>query len=148
MESYRHVLVATDLSPPGEAAALRGADLAHRYQARLTLLHVIEHFPEDMPVALVPPEDIDPTAFLLGRAEASLVRLVDLLGRGEVQHKVIISTRSARHEIHEFVRASGADLLVLAFHGEHRRAGMIGSTAGAVINTAPCDVVLVRPRTE
>lgn len=145
MESYRHVLVATDLSPSCEAAALRGADLARRHQARLTLLHVIEHFPEDMPVALVPPEDVDPTAFLLGRAEGSMLQLAGRLPQDQVRHKVIVSNRSARHEILQFARQVEADLLVLAFHGGHKGAGAIGSTAGAVINGAPCDVILVMP---
>ena len=48
MRDYRRILVGTDFSNASMEAALRGADLAQRYGAALILMHVIEHFPEDM----------------------------------------------------------------------------------------------------
>lgn len=146
MENYRHVLVATDLSPAGAEAALRGADLAGRYGARLTLLHVIEHFPEDEPTSRIAPEDMDPAAFLVRRVEAGLIQLAGRLGREDAERKVVVTTRSAQHEILRFAGDEHADLIVLAFRGLHRLPGLIGSTAGGVVGSAPCDVMVIHPR--
>ena len=66
MDDYKHVLFAADLSPGGKLAAQRAARLASCCNARLTLLHVIDYFPEDVPVGSIPPENEDP-AFSVSR---------------------------------------------------------------------------------
>ncbi|MDD5330998.1 MAG: universal stress protein [Sulfuricella sp.] len=146
MENYRHVLVATDLSEACTAAALRGADLARRYGARLTLLHVIEHFPEDEPTGRIAPEDVDPTAFLVRRAEAGLEQLAGRLERKDAEKRVVVTTRSAQYEILRFVGEAHADLILLAFRGPRKLPGLLGSTAGGVVGSASCDVMVIHPR--
>ncbi len=64
MQAYRHILVATDFSEFSEPAAQRAAELAQRYGADLTLIHILEHFPEDIPIDSIAPEDVDPQKFL------------------------------------------------------------------------------------
>jgi len=64
MSNYSHVLVAVDFSEFSERAAVRAAEIAVLDRASLTLLHVIDYFPEDLPVDLIAPEDVDPAEYL------------------------------------------------------------------------------------
>ena len=39
------------------------------------------------------------------------------------------------------------DLIVAGSHGKHGLALLLGSTAHAILNSAPCDMLIVRPIT-
>ncbi len=41
MKAYKHILIATDFTKCSEEAAKRAVDLARRFNAKLTFLHVI-----------------------------------------------------------------------------------------------------------
>ena len=60
MRDYKHILLVTDFSDASVYAAMRAADLARRYDAHFTLLHIVEHFPEDSPTNWIAPEGEDP----------------------------------------------------------------------------------------
>lgn len=144
MKTYEHILTATDFSELSRRATLRAADLAEHYGARLTLFHVIEHFPEDIPNDFVPPENRDPKAYLADRAKTRLTELSRLIGHVRSESKVKLSTRSAKSEILQFARYGGIDLVVLGTHGHRGLGDVLGSTAGGVVHAAPCDVLAVR----
>ncbi len=144
MDPYRHILFATDLTDAGEAAAGRAADLVQRYGAKLTLLHVIEHFPEDEPNQTISPEDTDPAEFLTAGAREELAKLAALLGGGSIDQRVVASTGAAKHEILRFAQEAGVDLIVLGCRGPHVMPGLLGTTEGGVLHGATCDVLVVR----
>lgn len=148
MDDYSHILAAVDYSASGEAAARRASWLAHKLGARLTLLHVVEHFPEDMPVDTVAPEDADPTGYREGLWEAKLGELAVQLGARDAATRVVFSRHSAKYEIQQVAAQSGADLIVLGARGHHMVRRLIGSTAADLVYRAPCDVVVVRPEDE
>ena len=68
MERYQNILCATDFSNHCRAAAERAADMAARYGAQLTLLHVVEYFPVDRSNVEIAPENVDPAALAQGVA--------------------------------------------------------------------------------
>ena len=146
MESYKHILCAMDFSEHCEAAAKRAADAARHHGAKLTLLHVVEYFPEDRSNVDIAPEDVDPRAYREQKALAALQGFSRQLGYDydKLAQEVRFSTNSAKHEIVEFAKLQGADLIVLATHGRHGIGSMLGSTACAVTHNAPCDVLTVR----
>ena len=45
MKNYRHILCGTDFSPASDDACIPAMELARGSGAKLTLLHVIDHFP-------------------------------------------------------------------------------------------------------
>lgn len=145
MEPYRHILFATDLSEADEAAAIRAADLMRCWGAKLTLLHVIEHFPEDEPNQTISPENADPADYLAADARGRLGRLVARLGTENIDRRVVASTGSAKHEILRFAREAEVDLIVLASGVSHMMPGLLGSTEGGVLHGATCDVLVVHP---
>jgi len=50
MKAYQKILLPTDFSRNSESAALRACELAKFYRAHLSLFHVVEYYPEDIPV--------------------------------------------------------------------------------------------------
>lgn len=144
MQAYRHILLATDFSEFSEPAAQRAAELAQRYGADLTLIHILEHFPEDIPIDSIAPEDIDPRKFLTDRAHLELKELAARNGWEKANREFLVSMRSAKAEIVRFAGQNQVDLIVLGSHGRQGIQGLPGSTANGVINAASCDVLAVR----
>jgi universal stress protein A len=144
MLDYRHVMIATDFSEAGRLAAVRGADLARANGARVTLAHVVEYFPEDMPLRLIAPEDQDPQTFLERHARDQLETLAREVGRPEAECVVVFTTHPARHELPRMAAEREVDLVVVGTHGRRGPGGMLGSTALALVGHAGCDVLVVR----
>lgn len=144
MKAYQNILCATDFSDYCKAAAERAAELAQHYGAQLTLLHVVEYFPEDRSNDRIAPENIAATEYREEQARNSLAALVLHLGRNDVEQEVLFTTHSARHEILRFAEKRKVDLIVVASHGHHGINTILGSTANGVIHSANCDVLTVR----
>jgi len=146
MGNYGKVVVGVDFSQNSRGAAERAAAVARQNGAALTLLHVVEHFPQDIPITPIPPEDIDPAAFYRQRAEADLSELSESLGYDRIKHAVVLSAKSANHEILDRVRGHPADLVVIGAHDRDAK-GPLGSTALAIAAHTPCDVLIVHAGT-
>ena len=143
MSDYQNILVAADFTEAGESAAKRAGNFAKRFGAGLTILHVLEHFPEDMPHSIIPPENVDAQKYLIDRAQDSLEKLCDRIEHPGATLEVVVSTRSASREIVHYAQRSGVDLIVVGAHG-HGIIGMLGSTANSVLHAATVDVLVVR----
>jgi len=144
MEGYRNILCATDFSDHCRVAAERAADLARRYGARLTLLHVVEHFPVDRSNVDIAPEDIDPAKYHLDKARSALADLAKQLRFAEARLEVRFCTQSARHEILRHAKEHKTDLVVIASHGRHGITSILGSTTYGLTHKSPCDVMAIR----
>lgn len=144
MQDYHNILLATDLSPAGIAAVQRASMLARRLDAGLTLVYVVEGFPEDLPVNWIPPENEDPGHYLEQRATAELCALAEQAGCPEAGVKVLFCDRGPCAVLAEYAAEQGVDLIVLAspVHTGLRKA--MGSTVKDVMEHAPCDVLAVR----
>lgn len=143
MKSYRHVLCATDFSPFCDRACGHAATLAKESGAKLTLLHVVDHFPVDRSNEEIAPEDVDPKAFRERNAHTALEAQATRLNCPEAQQEVAFSTHPAAHEIVRYAGANGIDLIVVASHGHKGITEFLGSTAKAVQHHAACEVIVV-----
>lgn len=119
MSSYQHLLFATDLSKKDEEGAMRAAEIARKFRAQLTLLHIVPEYPENVPNDPIAPENIDPTEFLRARAHRALDRLARLIGRTGAKKKVIFTGGAVKQSIVEVARDIGADMILLAASGHH-----------------------------
>jgi universal stress protein A len=145
MDGYRNILVAADFSAAGENAVKVADTLADCFGASLTILHVIEHFPEDQPVSVIPPEDADPQKYLTDHARSYLGKLSARIGQPDAVLEVVVSTRSASRVIVRYAQGHGFDLIVVGSHGKDGIKGMSGSTANSVVQAASIDVLVVHP---
>lgn len=144
MEPYKHILVALDLSNEARQVAERGRDLSERYEARLSLIHVVEPIIVDNSYDLMTslPAELDDT--LQERARSFLAKISNQLKLGEVEQ--IVTLGSTRSEIFRVAQEQSMDLIVVGTHGRHGVRLLLGSTANSILHGTPCDVHAVRIR--
>jgi len=143
MESYKHILLAADFSEHGEDVAKRAKDLAEKYQAKLSIVHVMDNLLiTDAAYGSTIPFDLDLTAELMAAAKKRLANLADKLNIDE-DHRWM-ETGSPKLEIIRVAEENQVDLIVVGSHGRHGFALLLGSTANGVLHHALCDVLAVR----
>ncbi len=143
MNVYRHILIAVDFSPAAERLLRRGLDIATRYEARLSLLHVVEYLPFALDNELIMPAPLEIETQLFNSARARLAKLAELTGAPATAEQ-LVELGSTKVEILRIAEARGVDLIVIGSHGRHGWARVLGSTANAVMHGASCDVLAVR----
>jgi nucleotide-binding universal stress UspA family protein len=133
----QRIVVALDFSAASLTTLTSAAELAARFQASLTLVHVVE------------PKVGSSEVTRLAEAKSELNKLGErMLGPCRV---VETSVRSgiAFFEIAEAARALGADIIVIGSHGCSGGVNTaLGDTAANVLRHSPCHVFVVRVPTE
>ena len=146
MRPHERIVCAVDFSAISDAASKRAAALARQTGAQLIFLHIVQYFPEDRSNDVIEPESVDPAEFQKSEAHRKMNDLANRLGCTDAKRTVLFTTRSAWHEIVRFAEQSNVDLIVLGSHGHHGIGAILGSSANGVVNRAPCDVLVIRPR--
>jgi universal stress protein A len=142
MSGYQHLLIAVDLTQDSEIVARRGMEIAGRYGAKISLLHVVEFVPVDPAGEALLPPPVDLEGELVQGARQRLDALCGSLGLQTAARRVEIGNIKA--EILRVTTEEQADLLVLGSHGRHGLALLMGSTEKSLLHKAPCDVLAVR----
>lgn len=142
MGDYQHVLLAVDFSKESDQVGMRAVDLARRYGARLTLMHVVANVYQEPMYDIVSALPPDLEQQLIANAERSLQQLAERLGVPDTPRLVELGT--PKHGILQAARDRQVDLIVVGSHGVHGLELLLGSTANAVLHGAPCDVLAVR----
>lgn len=147
MFAYQHILVPVDFSPVSKRSINRAQELALQYQARLTLLHIVE----DLPLGVTAFGDVgaiylspDNQNDLLTDAQTKLyelakeMNLADSVGLEVTQGYPNIS-------INTYAEDNQVDLIVIGHNAKHGLLGLLmGSTAATVTKNAKCDVLVMR----
>jgi universal stress protein A len=139
---YKDLLLAVDFAPETEPVVVRAQELRMHFQARLTLLHVVEHLPMSYSGDLVLPDDFDLERELLEVAKKQMGVLGARLDVPIEDRYIEIGTTG--RTILRLAAERNVDLIVLGSHGRHGLAALLGSTARTVLNGAGCDVLAVR----
>ncbi|MEM9664365.1 MAG: universal stress protein [Bacteroidota bacterium] len=138
----RHVLVPVDFSEQASAAVGQAKAIAAAFEAKLSLLHVVE-------------ETLHPTFYSAGaftiydlqpdieqRVGRFLRALYDRVPGPDVPYHTYVRPGRADQVITEFARKRSCDLILMPTHGlrgiEHM---VMGSVAERVVRTAPCPVL-------
>ncbi len=143
--SYSHVLVAIDFSEATDRVVRRAIEVAERYQASVTLLHVVDYLPplgfaddfSPAPAVLIDEEELIATGTRSLEEIALRLRLKPNLAR-------VVLIGSPKQEIVKAAAERGADLIVIGSHGVRGLSRLLGTTATGVLNDAVCDVLAVR----
>jgi universal stress protein A len=130
--------------PSQSGCSKRAVELAQLYNAKLTLIHVVEYFPEDRSNIQIASEDADPMHFREQEALEAMHRLVQQIGSDEVEKIITFSSHSARYEIIRYTEEHKMNLIVIASHGHHGITSILGSISNGVVHNSPCDVLVVR----
>ena len=140
--SYQHLLCAVDLAEDAPRIAARAKELAGKFGARLTLLHVVEYIPVDPAGEALLPPPIELERDLVAGARKRLDALADGCGVA-ADHRVVV-VGNIRSEIVATASTRGCDLVVLGARGRHGLGALLASTEKSVLVHAPCDVLAVR----
>ena len=143
MKAYQHILLTTDFSKFSEEVAKKAANLAGHFNAKITLLHVAEHFPEDMPADLVAPEDVDPTKYVMDQNRNQLEEFIKSIPNFSAIPMVSLSMHGAEDEIIKVAREIKADLIIIGSHGGNNFSVVPWVNADEVKQKAACDVLVV-----
>lgn len=139
---YHHILIAVDLTEECHPVIRRAQELAARFQAKLSLVHVVE------PMAMAFGGDVPMDLSTLQQQQLDQAR--ERIDRFSAQYPELTAERrqiaygQPRQEIHRLAEERGCDLIVVGSHGRHGLALLLGSTANDVLHGAPCDVLAVR----
>jgi universal stress protein A len=135
----RHILAPTDFSAHAKQAVTSAFELAQKFRAKLSLLHVIE-VPEYAIEVALPLENLERDArrelsLLLPEADVAHVAVTRLINMGVPYQKIL-----------ETATAEQVDLIVMVTHGRTGLGHLVmGSVAERVVRLAPCPVLTIRP---
>lgn len=147
MENYKHILLAVDFYEHCEAVANRAKDLANKFQAKLSIIHVVDSLPiTEAGYGVDMPFNMDLTTELMAGAKKRLAILAEKLAVTE--DRLWLEMGSPKAEIVRIAEENKVDLIVIGSHGRHGLALLLGSTANGVLHHAGCDVLAVRLRDE
>jgi universal stress protein A len=136
-----------DFYEHSEAVANRAKDLAIKYQAKLSIIHVVDSLPiTDAGYGTDIPFNLDLTAELMEGAKLRLAKLAEKLAVSE--DRLWLEMGSPKTEIVRVAEENKIDLIVIGSHGRHGLALLLGSTANGVLHHASCDVLAVRLQDE
>lgn len=145
---YRRILVAVDTTPIG-SSVLQAAHKLDRPDLRFRVLSVCMPFASVLPVPQPAKESVL-SGLPVSQLESDLIRNVTrtirtrACGVGYELQDVTVSSGHPADAIVEAASGMRADLIVLGAASRSRVGRLLlGSTAHAVLNLAPCDVLLV-----
>ncbi len=140
MRAFQKILFPIDMSDSCTATAPFVEAMARKYNAEVTLLHVLE-----MPSGLIPDwyggtvPVIDTTAIWKAETEAAQSYLTGKFQGLKVLRVVVEG--DAAHGIDEYARENGTDLIMMPTHGYGLfRTLLLGSVTAKVLHDTPCPV--------
>jgi universal stress protein A len=148
MKPYQHILVPVDFTRISNTIVARANELANFYQARLSLLNVLEDIPLGN-VAFGGTDKLSMTPAMkqnqINLATEKLRKLADTLGiSANAALETAYTSGKPSEAIIQFVKDNGIDLVVVGNSGKKSVLGFMGSTAEATLKGVPCDVMAVR----
>lgn len=139
---YKTILHATDLSANHYDICKQAVEIAHKFNAKLHLLHIIEPPPSwQIAQGLGFAEIVAPYK---KNAETVMRCLGDALNiPAEQQH---VEVGAVKTHILDEIKTLAAGLVIIGSHRPSALPSFLGSTAHAVLNHADCDVMTLRVR--
>lgn len=140
MRAFQKILFPVDMSDSCTATAPFVEAMARKYNADVTLLHVLE-----MPSGLIPDwyggavPVIDTTAIWKAETEAANAYLIEKF-QGLKVHRAIVEGEAAQ-AIDDYARENGIDLIMMPTHGYGLfRTLLLGSVTAKVLHDTQCAV--------
>lgn len=143
---FRHILAPTDFSEYSKQAVTSALELARKFGAKLTILHVIELPPYPIEGYVPPSLSVTFMDDLERQATADLAQLAPEAEAANVEVARVIAVGTPYHKIIETAEAEQVDLIVMATAGRTGFSHLVmGSIAERVVRTATCPVLTIRP---
>jgi universal stress protein A len=147
MNLYNHILLATDGSAEHEVIGEHARRLARSFDARMSVLRVLDHLAFEFSTDPMFPDDADKIEWFTEKAHESLRLFAKHTGIEVEQTHVRVTPGPAQRAIITFAREHNIDLIVVGAHERHGLALLREDTMDKVAHNAPCDVLVVHTET-
>ena len=145
MPAVQHILVASDFGSSSSRAVHFAAELATRFTARLTVLHVV---PEPLPLYAVEAPMLGELSTRESRERAAkrdLDAFLTSLAHSAPLCEGVVRFGDPAREIVAHAEETSCSLIVVGTHGRKRLSRLLlGSVAEMVVRSAPVPVLTVR----
>lgn len=137
---YTNILYATDLRQEHTHLLEKAITIAKQFQAKLYLLHVIE-----MPASFQLAQGLGFTE-LANPAKDDAQTVISLIGENLhiPAEQLFVEIGSAKEHIIHKVNELNCQLIIMGSRSSTGLHSFLGSTAHAVVNHAPCDVLTLK----
>ena len=140
MESFKTIMLATDLSDASCGALSYATRLASRLSAKLLIVHVVD--PDSVPRHATQRRSI--LSGLIDSAEEELQRTAMPLSEDLIRHATIVRLGPIRETLLQLIGEREVDLLVIGTSGKGCKDGEdLGSVAEMLLRAMPCPVLTV-----
>jgi nucleotide-binding universal stress UspA family protein len=144
---FRHILAPTDFSDYSKQAVVFALELAKKFGAKLSILHVVELPPYPVEGYVAPSLTATFLDDLERQASQELAQVVPEAESAGVDVARLVTVGSPYRKILDMTEAEQVDLIVMATAGRTGFSHLImGSIAERVVRTASCPVLTIRPR--
>jgi universal stress protein A len=140
--NYKHILLAVDFSKDCKLVGQRALDLADRYGAKLSIIHVVADLKSPFYEHIMSSLSEDVENQVIDLANQKLQAFVERLNVPVTN--CLVELGSPKSGILKAVEKHGIDLIVIGTHGVSGWDVLLGSTADTVLHKAPCDVFAIR----
>lgn len=149
MIDLKHILFPTDFSEVADHARGYAVELAKKFGAKITLLHVAQT-PSYYEVAYSYETVADLSKIAdqaKAAAEKDLHAVADKIREDGVEVESVTTMGTAFVDIINYARKHDVDLIVICTHGRgFMQHVLLGSTTERVVRKAPCPVLTIRPQ--
>lgn len=129
---YKTIICAVEIGDEGRTLLAKASALADKFASRLIVVNVL-------------PYSFLPKDYQKDLTERAIPEFEKMAAEFKVTQKNRVLKVGKPHEIIcKLAKSKKADLILLGTHSKKGLQSLIGSTATAVSNNAPCDVTLVR----
>ena len=139
---YKHILLATDLSPESEFTAKRAANMASLFNAKLSIVHVLCHSPVAYGGEFTLPMDAKAQDAAKEQAIGQFAKIGKKYDIPEKSQHV--KNGEIKSSITHLAESISADLIVVGTHSRHGISKLLGSEASDILKNASTDLWVIR----
>jgi universal stress protein A len=146
---YRHLLLAVDFSPESEVVIERAVAMRERFDARLSVVNVVEYVPPETELAggafmaePVLPSDLDLERELVAVARKELDELGERIGVPAADR--IVEFGPTGRSIEHVAKDLGVDLIIVGARDQGWLGRLFGSISRTLLRHEVCDLLAVR----
>ncbi len=146
IQQFKNILIAVGRKTRSKAILARGATLAQRNQARLTVIDVVEEAPGEAFRLLPSGSPMELPDYIMARRSQDLEQLIAPLRQKGIQVDLKVLPGTPFLEIIRQVLRNRHDLLMTTAEGQSRLKEMLfGSTTMHLLRKCPCPVWVMKP---